>query len=123
MPVNVFHDVIRRIKPYVGVQGYIRLNAHALIAYKYKETKAEPVICVRDPNVVIEGVPYENCQNQLYLVGDSVHYPQQGVDQDEELSSITLQTDEDQRTRGYITAHSEWCKKNSTTSPLASTKL
>jgi hypothetical protein len=111
---NVFYDIIRRVKfrhrPYVGILGKYRIGNHALIAYKLQYLQKKPTICVRDPNIVISGEPYENCQNYLYLKNDEIFYHQINIDRDEELLSASLQTDEDDRVQSYINIHYKSCR-------------
>lgn len=111
--LNVFHDLLRRIKlnhrPYISVRGTIRISAHALLGYKTGELNGAPYICVRDPNVVINDEPFENCQNYIYVLNDNIYYHQEGFKAEEKLFEITIKTDEDQRIQDYTQAHYEWC--------------
>jgi hypothetical protein len=112
---NVFFDIVRRVKlrhrPYVGILGKYRIGNHALIAYKLTYRQKVPSICVRDPNIVIDGKPYENCQNFLYLKNGEIFYHQLNNDRDEELLSASLQTDEDDRVQRYIDIHFKYCQR------------
>lgn len=112
---NVFYDVIRRVKlrhrPYIGILGKYRIGNHALLAYKIVYHNKTPSLCVRDPNIVIHGKPYENCQNYLYLKNGEIFYHQMNIERDEELLSASLQTDEDDRVQRYIEIHFKYCKK------------
>jgi hypothetical protein len=108
--VNVYYDVIRRLKlrhrPYVGILGKYRIGNHAVIAYQVKKDR----ICVRDPNIVIHGRPFEDCQNYFYLNNGEIFFHQINQEVDEELLTATLQTDEDDRVRNYIQAHYKSCQ-------------
>ena len=107
--LNVYFDVVRRIKrhhrPYVGIQGKYRIGNHAVIAYKTKSNR----ICVRDPNIVIRENTYENCQNYFYLKSGQILYHQTTQSPDEELLTVSLQTDEDERVQEYIEQHFKNC--------------
>jgi hypothetical protein len=111
--LNVFHELPRRIhlrqRPYVGIEGRYSIGAHAVLAYQVRKLNDRQVICVRDPNIIIPSFPYEDCQNFFYTDGDSVYYRRHGIVPDEELWSLSLQTDEDQRVRHYIARHHEHC--------------
>lgn len=106
---NIYHDIIRRLKlhhrPYVGIQGKYRIGNHAVIAYEVRSSR----ICVRDPNIVIKGSPFEDCQNYFYLKDDEVFYHQATHGTDEELLTASLQTDEDSRVNKYIRQHYLLC--------------
>ncbi len=113
--VNIFNDIVRRIslkvRPYIAIKGTIRISSHALIGYKVIESNGSKLICVRDPNVVIRDIPFEDCQNFLYLADNLVYYHQFGFPKDEKLFLISLKTDDDMRTEEYIKAHLEICSK------------
>lgn len=113
--VNVYHDILRRFKlrhrPYVAILGKYRIGNHAVIAYRLKTDHEVARICVRDPNIVIQSRPYENCQNYFYLKQGEIFYHQMNQEIDEEILSASLQTDEDERVEKYIRLHYQACLK------------
>jgi hypothetical protein len=117
MNQNVFHDVLKRLKkghrPYLVIEGTGRIGAHALLAYKKQLINDMQVICIRDPNVVLENGMPEACQNYLYQQDDHVFYQQLGFEKDEKLWELSLKSDEDQRVELYIKLHYEECLKRS----------
>lgn len=119
--INIFNDIARRInnkiRPYIAIKGTLRISSHALIGYKVIEAEGKKLICVRDPNVVIRDVPFEDCQNFIYVADDFVYYRQFGFPKDEKLFMIGVKTDDDIRTNEYIRAHLEICSKKRTNKP------
>jgi hypothetical protein len=110
-----FHEAAQRTskrqRPYLAIEGRYRLGAHALLAYKLQTRGKHPVICIRDPNVVLPEPATEDCQNFIYVQDDTVYYHQMGYARDEELKYLSIQTDEDNRVQDYIRLHFHACQK------------
>jgi hypothetical protein len=107
--INIFNELIRRVnarhRPYIGIRGTFRIGGHALLGLETSDNR----LCVRDPNVIIQEEPFEDCQNYLYVKNDEVFYRQHGFEVDEKIRYLSLKTDEDQRVEDYIRIHYENC--------------
>jgi hypothetical protein len=114
--VTTFYELIRRVnighRPYVAIHGVHTIGAHGLIAREHIFENGQDLLCMTDPNIILEDGVKQNCQNYAFEKEGVIYYKQYKKEA-VPMRQFHHFSDEDRRTSRYVHHHYLKCLKQS----------